>query len=150
MTAPRAWRFAAASADRRAGGVGGIVLEPSGRIALTAGDDAVRQALLLLLSTIPGERVMRPTYGSYLHRLVFSPNDATTAGLAIHYVRQAVERWEHRVEVVDVDAEPSADDGVLDVRLTYRVRATHTQAAIELAVDVAGRAPRPVTVRGAH
>ena len=43
---------------------------------------------------------MRPDYGCELHRLVFSPNDDTTAGLAIHYVRRALERWEPRVEVL--------------------------------------------------
>ena len=63
-------------------------------------DASIRQSLLLLLSTSPGERVMRPDYGCSLRRLVFAPNDDTTAGLAIHYVRQAVERWEPRVEIL--------------------------------------------------
>ena len=63
---------------------------PPAALATVEGDDAVRQAILLLLTTRPGERVMRRTYGSLLHRLVFAPNDDTTAGLAIHYVRQAL------------------------------------------------------------
>jgi len=46
-----------------------------------------------------GERVLRPEYGCDLHRLVFSPNDATTAGLAVHYVRAALLRWEPRIEI---------------------------------------------------
>ena len=41
---------------------------------------------------------MRPGYGCHLFRLAFAPNDDTTAGLAIHYVRQALERWEPRIE----------------------------------------------------
>ena len=45
-------------------------------------NDSIRQAILLLFSTRPGERVMRPDYGCDIHRLVFSPNDDTTAGLA--------------------------------------------------------------------
>ena len=53
---------------------------------------AVRQSILMLLSTRPGERVMPPDYGCPIHRLVFSPNDATTAGLAIHYVRHSLLR----------------------------------------------------------
>ena len=57
-------------------------------------------------SPVPASVVMRPQYGSLLHRLVFAPDDATTAGLAIHYVRQALVRWEPRVEVLDVDAGP--------------------------------------------
>ena len=140
MTAPRnrGWRFANPAIDRQAVQAGGLTLDPSGRAAMVEEDVSVRQALVLLLSTIPGERVMRPTYGSHLHRLIFSPNDATTAGLAIHYVRQAVERWEPRVEIVDIDANPSAAEGVLDLRLEYRVRATRASASLELAVDLGG------------
>jgi hypothetical protein len=56
---------------------------------MVAEQAAVRQSILLLLTTVPGERVMRPDYGCDLQKLVFSPNDATTHGLAIHYVRRA-------------------------------------------------------------
>ena len=87
--------------------------------------DSVRQAILLLLSTTPGERVMRPDYGCQLRRLVFSPNDETTAGLAIHYVRQALDLWEPRIEVLRLDAERNIEDPEeLTISLEYRVRAT--------------------------
>ena len=82
----------------------GLVLSPAGRLAEVSGHDAVRQAIILLLTTIPGERVMRPSYGCPLHRLMFAPNDATTAGLAIHYVPQSIKRWEPRIEIVRLDA----------------------------------------------
>ena len=126
MTAPRyqAWRFAHPVADASASRPGLGVL-PSGRIELVQGDRSVRQALLLLLSTVPGERVMRPDYGCDLNLLVFSPNDATTAGLAMHYVRQAVTRWEPRVEIVRLDAEADPErPEQLNILLAYRVRAT--------------------------
>ena len=98
---------------------------------MVEGDAAIRQAILLLLSTTPGERVMRPDYGSRLHRLVFAPNDDTTAGLAIHYVRQALRRWEPRVDVLDVDAGPDPDTpSRLTVRVRYRVRASLATATI--------------------
>jgi phage baseplate assembly protein W len=97
----------------------------TGRIALVHGDAAIRQAIMMLLETAPGERLMRPAYGSYLHRLLFAANDETTAGLAIHYVKQALQRWEPRIEVEDVDA--SADPDIpsrLNIQLRYRVRQT--------------------------
>lgn len=81
----RAIRFVGAGFDPGQGG--GLGLTAAGGLAMTDGDETVRQALFLLLSTTPGERLMRPGYGSRLHRLVFAPNDDTTAGLAIHYVR---------------------------------------------------------------
>jgi uncharacterized protein len=113
----------------------GLHVSPTGGLAMVAGDAAVRQSILLLLSTRPGERVMRPLYGCELHRILFWPNDNTTAGLAIHYVRQAVERWEPRVQILRVDADRNAMDATrLDIRLEYRVRAT--QAVDELNVSM--------------
>jgi phage baseplate assembly protein W len=113
----------------------GLHVSPTGGLAMAAGDAAVRQSILLLLSTRPGERVMRPLYGCDLHRILFWPNDNTTAGLAIHYVRQAVERWEPRVQILRVDADRNAIDATrLDIRLEYRVRAT--QAVDELNVSM--------------
>lgn len=101
----------------------GVVATPAGRLETVAGEQTVRQALLVLLSTRPGERVMRPQYGCDLHRLVFEPNDETTAGIAIFHVRQAIERWEPRVEILELDAGPDPEDpGRLAIVLEYRVR----------------------------
>jgi phage baseplate assembly protein W len=141
MSAPRyrAFRFVNPAFDPAASGVNGLSVSATGGVAMVAGDDSVRQALLLLLSTIPGERVMRPTYGSELHRLVFAPNDQTTAGLAILYVRQAVSRWEPRVDILDVDAGPHPDHpDQLVIRLDYRVRATSVDASLTHVVDLTG------------
>jgi phage baseplate assembly protein W len=123
---------------------GGLTVAPTGGLATVDGDDAVRQAILLLLTTRPGERVMRPTYGSLLHRLVFAPNDATTAGLAIHYVRQALARWEPRVEVLDVDAgaDPEQPEQLV-VELRYRVKASRTDETLRFPVDLV---PSPMDV----
>jgi phage baseplate assembly protein W len=99
----------------------------------------VRQALLLLLTTRPGERVMRPDYGCELHRLVFSPNDDTTAGLAIHYVRRAIVRWEPRVEIVRIDAgRDPGEPGRLAIRLDYRLRSTRELDRLTFTLDLAG------------
>ena len=128
----RAWRFVHPDFDQDDPG---LQLSPTGGVAMTEEDAAVRQSILLLLSTRPGERVMRPDYGCNLHRLLFWPNDDTTAGLAMHYVRQAVERWEPRVQITRLDAGRSpADSTRLDVQLEYRIRAT--QHTGELLVSV--------------
>lgn len=118
--------------------VGGLTLTPRGGLQMLADRACVRQALLLLLLTRPGERVMRPTYGCELYKLLFWPNDDTTAGLAIHYVRTAIARWEPRVDRVRVDATRNPDDpGRLDVTLEYRVRSTgdEDRLAIQVALD---------------
>jgi phage baseplate assembly protein W len=136
VTADRAWRFIHPHLDRDAG-TPGLVISPTGAIGMVDGPDAVRQSLLLLLTTRPGERVMRPSYGCPLHRLIFSPNDHTTAGLAMHYVRQAIERWEPRVEILRVTAEQADEDPErLHVGLDYEVRATRQRDTIVVPVDL--------------
>ena len=62
---------------------------------------------------------MRPDYGCDIHRLIFSPNDDTTAGLAIYYVQRALDRWEPRVEVLQPDARRDPED---PGRLTGRLQ----------------------------
>lgn len=120
-----------------AGTGGGLGANATGGLGMVEGDEAVRQAIIMLLTTQPGERLMRPDYGSHLHRLAFAPNDQTTAGLAIHYVRSALARWEPRVEIVDLDA---AADPVeperLVIYLQYRVRASLVTDTIELTVSL--------------
>jgi phage baseplate assembly protein W len=104
------------------GGVG-LLCSGTGRLERVSGADLLRQSLLILLSTFPGERVMRPDYGCELLTLAFARNDDTTAGLAIHYVRQAIDRFEPRVRILRVDATRSAEDPQrLDIVLEYQPR----------------------------
>ncbi len=140
MSVPRyrAWRFVHPDLDlyRTAPG---LQLTPAGRIAMAEDRDSVRQAILLLLSIRPGERVMRPTYGCDLWRLVFSSNDQTTAGLAIHYVRQALQRWEPRIEIVHLDATRGDDDpSRLDIFLEYRLRTQQVQESFRYSLSLTG------------
>jgi len=119
----------------------GLGISPTGGVAMVDEQASVRQSILLLLSTIPGERVMRPDYGCELHRLVFSPNDNTTSGLAIHYVRQALDRWEPRAQIVRVDAEPNpSSPDRLDISLSYRLRRTQITDELAFSVELAGNA----------
>ena len=115
----------------------GPVPSPSGGLQLVRGDQAIRQSIMLLLTTGPGERVMRPDYGCPLHRLMFWPNDATTAGLAIHYVRQAIRLFEPRIQVIRLDAGADANDpGLLLITLEYRVRETGTVDRVEASLNL--------------
>jgi len=133
----RGWRFRVPRYDEPLDEPVGLVVDAAGGIDTVADDEAIRQSLLLLISTRPGERVMRPEYGCDLHRLVFSPNDDMAAGLAIHFVRQAVERWEPRVEVLTVDADRDPYEATrLEIVLDYRVRATLRGDRVAVGVDL--------------
>jgi Bacteriophage baseplate protein W len=115
----------------------GLLVAPTGGLSMVEMGESVRQGIFLLLTTIPGERVMRPDYGCELHQLVFSPNDETTAGLAIHYVRKALDLFEPRVDVVRLDAEANPDDpGRLDVTLDYRIRASAEDGQLTISINL--------------
>lgn len=138
MAGPRARAFRFADPGLVSiGRAGGLTVAPTGGLDMVDSDASVRQAILLLLTTRPGERVMRPSYGSLLHRLVFAPNDATTAGLAIHYVRRALAQWEPRVDVLDVDAGADPDyPEQLVVELRYRVKASQQATTLTFPVEL--------------
>ena len=132
----RAFRFSHPDLDQIEPG---LQISPTGGVEMLAEHASVRQAILLLLTTRPGERVMRPSYGCDLHRLMFWPNDDTTAGLAIHYVRQAIGRFEPRVDLTLLDAARNqSDPGRLDIRLQYRVRATRRTDEIAVSLSLRG------------
>ncbi len=117
----------------------GVGISPTSGLDMIDEQGSVRQSILLLLSTIPGERVMRPDYGCELHRLVFSPNDNTTSGLAIHYVRQALDRWEPRAEVIHLDAGPNPGYAEhLDIFLEYRLRRTRNTEELTFSINLTG------------
>ena len=133
----RAWRFVHPHFDTQ-DETSGIRISSTGGIDMVAEHAAVRQAVLLLLTTVPGERVMRPDYGCELQQLVFSPNDATTHGLAIYYVEQALRRWEPRVDIVRLDAVANqGDPGRMDIFIEYRVRKTAQRDELTISVSLA-------------
>jgi len=133
----RAFRFWHPDLDAEA--EAGMPLSFVGAPAMVSGDGAIRQSLLMLISTSPGERVMRPEYGCNLRRVLFNPNDDTTAGLALHYVRQAVTRWEPRVQLLTLAAtRDEAHPSRLVIVLEYRVRSTLRTDALTIPIDLAG------------
>jgi phage baseplate assembly protein W len=97
----------------------------SRRIAMASDELSVRQSIQLILSTAKGERAMRPEFGSNLGKLVFAPSNATTRALAAFEVREALEAWEPRIELLDVRVDAGGERGEqLLIDIAYRVRST--------------------------
>ena len=105
-----------------------VSLDEQGQIAMAAYEESVRQAIWLILSTAPGERVMRPDFGCGIHNLVFAPNSPGTAGQVIGEVRRALVRWEPRIDLLEVDAVPDqAQPNRLLIVIKYQVRTTNNE-----------------------
>ncbi|MEV4889385.1 GPW/gp25 family protein [Nonomuraea sp. NPDC055795] len=100
-----------------------IAVDRTGSIALVAAEREIAESIYLILATSPGERPMRPEFGCAIHDLVFAPANAGTAGLISYEVRRAVERWEFRVDLHDVQVGfGRADEGILLIDIRYTIR----------------------------
>ena len=102
-----------------------VDINRNGGVATSAYEDLVRESIIIILGTAPGERVMRPHFGCEIHDLLFSPNNSNTAGLAAHYCVEALSKWEPRISDVEADAMPSEDQpNKLLIHIKYKVRDT--------------------------
>jgi len=96
-------------------------LNDRNKLALVDGDDVIRRSLYLIIFTAPGERVMRPDFGCQIHEVIFDPLNEETAIVAERYVREAIDKWEKRIEVTDVTVELSPGGRAeLLINVTYR------------------------------
>lgn len=104
-----------------------IKTDSSGRIALSTGEEDIAEAIRIIILTSPGERVMRAGFGCGLREYVFASMNARTVALVETTVREALIRYEPRIEVLDVRADTTdSATGRLLISLTYRVRSTNT------------------------
>jgi hypothetical protein len=108
-----------------------LQLTARGELALAHGDVEIEQSIRIILETVPGERKMRPEFGCRVHTLIFHPRDASTEALLIEYVREALARWEPRIDLENIEVLDSPEnDGAWFVNISYIVKATHDTRSI--------------------
>jgi len=97
--------------------------DATGGVALVNRDRELEQAIRLILGTACGERPMRPEFGCRIHDHVFNTATSATAGQIAYDVRAALERWEPRIDVLDVAVSFAAmEAGTLYVDIRYQAR----------------------------
>lgn len=97
-----------------------------GKLALAHDEEDVEQAVLLILSTAPGERPMRPEFGCALQELAFDRIDSQTAGRIEREIRVSLDRWEPRIDVESIEFDfGRANEGMVEIVLSYRLRHTN-------------------------
>lgn len=106
-----------------------------GQAGMVELQDDVKQAIRIVLGTEPGERVMRPDFGTPLRDFVFETMNTSTFEMIKTRVELALRQWEPRIDVLGVDVKPggagSAHErtrmGRLDIEIDYRIRSTNTK-----------------------
>jgi hypothetical protein len=111
--------------------------DETGRLDYPALEDSVRQLIRVILSTRPGEQLMRPDFGGGLDTLLNEPNTLATRRRIRDLVQEALGRWERRilldrVEAWEVDGEPSH----VRVEIAYRLARTGAPAQMGLTLQL--------------
>jgi phage baseplate assembly protein W len=102
-----------------------------GGVSLTNERSEIDQAIRIILTTMPGQRVMRPEFGCRLYELIFQPNNARTASQAVRYVEEALQFWEPRIRLADLEAGPDPDAANrLLITIKYEIKATHDMRSL--------------------
>jgi phage baseplate assembly protein W len=103
-----------------------VGVDDTGQIALASGSREIEQAMRLILTTYPGERPMRPAFGSRLRDFIFDGATWENAATIAAEVRAALRQWEPRADVTDVTVLPSAGEpGVLTIDIRYKIKGTN-------------------------
>jgi hypothetical protein len=115
------------------------VPDAHGRLAWPTLESSIRELIRVILSTRPGEQLMRPDFGAGLDRMAHEPNTLATRRAVRDQVQAALARWEprillDRVEVTEVAGEPTH----IRVEIGYRLARDGSSGAVAVTVQVEG------------
>ena len=93
---------------------------------------AVKQSVVNLLMTVPGERPFNNLLGSRLSELLFEPLDYGVAAQVENEIKDTIERFEPRVDIVDLDVQPSFDENAFSAHLEFRIRGRNDDTPLSI------------------
>ncbi len=106
----------------------GLGVNGQGNIGLMKAEQDIAKSIILILSTAPGERVIRTDFGCGIHDLVFATPGPEIFGLVSYYIRNALGRWEPRVEVTEIKVEvDKVNPEILLIDVNYLICQTNDQ-----------------------
>lgn len=97
-------------------------------VSMVSEEADVQSSLEILLTTRPGERIMRADYGCNLDELLFEPLTTTFKTYIKDLVTTAILYHEPRIEVNRIDLEETSElDGRVVVAIEYTIRSTNSR-----------------------
>lgn len=93
----------------------------------------VKQMMLQVLFTNPGERINRPDFGCGIRSMVFAPNSDATASLLQVIVTQALDKW--LGDVISTEkVEAKAVNEKLEVKIIYTLKAKQERQFLSIQI----------------
>ena len=89
------------------------------------GVDVINQSIRLIIGTRLGERYNNNEFGSSVNDLVFEPNDLVLKDLLYYSVVSALQRWEKRITILEVNFDDQAEN-LINIIINYKINSTHT------------------------
>ena len=99
----------------------------SNTVSMISDETDINSSLEILLSTTKGERIMQPTYGCDLKRLLFEPLDTSLKAYIKNLIKTAILYFEPRIRLDDISLETKPNEGKLEITLDYTVRTTNSR-----------------------
>lgn len=104
-----------------------ISINSKGGLSYSSGEEDIEEAIWIILGTSKGERLMLPDFGCGIHDLVFAPMNPATIGDIEYHVKDALIKWEPRIDVLNVRVVQEREEpNKLLIRVDYRVSANNT------------------------
>ncbi len=111
--------------------------DANGELHYPSLEASVRQAIRIILSTRPGEQLMRPEFGAGLEDFVHEPNTLTIRRRMYDRITEALARWESRILLDRVDvSEVAGQPTQVRVEILYRLRRTGAPQQMGLTMDL--------------
>lgn len=111
------------------------VPDAAGQLSYPTLEDSIRQMIRVILSTRPGEQLMRPDFGAGLDRLVHEPNTLATRRRIRDLVQESLTHWERRILLDRVDVS-EVEDEPAQVRVEIAYRLVRTGAPMQTGLTV--------------
>ena len=93
----------------------------TGDLQVTKEDAAVKQSVVNLLMTIPGERPFQSRLGSRISELLFEPLDYGIAAQIQNEIKTTLRKYEPRIGVVELVVEPEFEQNSFTVHMEYEI-----------------------------
>ena len=84
-------------------------------------ENAIARSLRNIVFTLPGEKFFNESFGSRITESLFENIDEVTSAIIVDEIRESIEIYESRVELIDVKAFPDYENNGFDVIILYNI-----------------------------